>query len=89
MPRMSDEAREVWLFLLNDDGAWTVADLAARLQCDPDRLFDRLSGMAAKEHLAKLPPAPGSRRLRYAVTGTCRVPQGMHVAEVQWPEVSP
>lgn len=84
MPRMSDENKDLWLWLLNDDGAWTVADLAQLLNRDPDRLFSQLNGMANKGHLEKLPPIEGSRRLRYAVTGTCRIPLGLRVAEVQW-----
>lgn len=85
MPRMSDENKQLWLWLLNDAGAWTVMDLAMRLKRDPDRTFWQLSGMVSNKHIEKLRPIQGSRRLRYAVTGTCRIPLGLHVAEVQWP----
>jgi hypothetical protein len=83
MPRMADENRELWLWLLADAGAWTVADLSIARGMPVERVFSQVSGMAAKGHLEKLAPLSGSRRLRYAVTGTCRVPLGMHVAEVQ------
>jgi predicted transcriptional regulator len=83
MPKLSEPNRDLWLWLLNDGGAWTVADLAKEIERDPQRLFDQVANMAAKGIVEKLPPVPGSRRLRYAVTGTCRVPLGMHVAEVQ------
>jgi hypothetical protein len=84
MPRQSDENKELWLWLLNDAGAWTVMDLAMHLRRDPDRLFAQLSGMVNNGHLEKFPPSEGSRRLRYGVTGTCRIPLGLHVGEVQW-----
>jgi hypothetical protein len=83
MPNLSQTGRDVWLWLLQDGGAWTVAEMAQATRRKPNDLFDQLQNMAAKGTIEKMPPALGSRRLRYAVTGTCKVPQGMCVAEVQ------
>lgn len=83
MPRLSEPSRELWLFLLQDGGAWTVADLADATAGDPAQVFERVSRMSVCGLVEKLPPLEGNRRLRYAVTGLCAVPLGMRVAEVQ------
>jgi hypothetical protein len=75
--------RSLWLWLFNDGGAWTAHDLARQLGQEVERTFNQLSCMERRGILAKLPPSEGSRRLRYVVTGTCLVPHGLHVAEVQ------
>lgn len=85
MPRIADENRELWLWLLQDGGAWTASELAQELGKKPEEVFWQLNQMSqARRGLVQIVPAkPGDRRFRYAVTGTCRVPVGMHVAEVQ------
>jgi hypothetical protein len=76
--------RELWLWLFHDGGAWTAHDLARQIgKDDIERVFNQLSAMERRGLLVKLPPLPGCRRLRYAVTGTCLVPHGLHVGEVQ------
>jgi hypothetical protein len=83
MPQIKESNRDLWVWLLNDGGAWTAHDIAKEVEREVDDVFNRLAAMAAKGFVVKLPPANGSRRLRYAVTGTCRIPFGMRVAEVQ------
>lgn len=86
MAHLRTDNRALWLWLFNDGGAWTADDLvrergrgAALAAAD----------MAQRGLLEKLEPIAGSARLRYAVTGTCLVPQGLHVAEVQGEELFP
>lgn len=85
MPRIADENRDLWLWLLRDGGAWTAKDLARELGREPEDIFWRLNQMSqSRRGLVQIMPAnAGDRRFRYAVTGTCRVPVGLHVAEVQ------
>ena len=81
--KLTDESKDIWLWLFHAGGAWTAYEVARQLRRDADEVFWRLSGMARRGLIVKLAPAIGSRRLRYAVTGTCLVPNGMCVAEVQ------
>lgn len=83
MPQIADKNRELWLWLFNDGGAWTAHDLAREFGREVDEMFRQLTGMAARKLIDRMPPTEGTRRLRYAVTGTCLVPLGMCVAEVQ------
>lgn len=84
---LANPNRELWLWMFSDGGAWTAYDLARQLgREDITAVFDQLSGMARRGLVEKMKPTPDSRRLRYAVTGTCLVPHGMHVAEVQMDE---
>jgi hypothetical protein len=78
--------RVLWLWLFNDGGAWTAHDLAHELGQDVERTFNQLSGMARRGIVERMTPEAGTRRLRYAVTGVCLVPHGLHVAEVQLAE---
>lgn len=85
MPRIAEDNRKLWLWLLADGRAWTARDLAIELGKLPEDVFWQLNQMAQpRRGLVQMMPAqPGDVRFRYAVTGTCRVPVGMHVAEVQ------
>lgn len=86
MPFMTKDTRDLWLWLLNDGRAWSVADLARQRNLDPERTFVQLNRMAVNGHLQRMKLAKGGRYLRYAVTGTCKVPIGMSLAEVQCPD---
>jgi hypothetical protein len=81
--KLADPNRQLWLWLLQKGGAWTAHDIAQQLGLQASDVFWQLSGMARRGLLEKLAPEAGSRRLRYAVTGTCQVPAGLCVAEVQ------
>lgn len=83
MVKLQEANRKLWLWLMYDGGAWTNADLAAHLKRDAETLRQDLYVMAERSLIEKLPPLPGQRNLRYAVTGTCLVPYGLHLAEVQ------
>jgi hypothetical protein len=85
MPCISDDNRELWMWLLHDGRALTAAEVARELGKKPQDVFWQLNQMAQpRRGLVQIVPAlPGDRRFRYAVTGTCRVPLGLHVAEVQ------
>lgn len=81
--KLTDPSRDIWLWLFHDGGAWTASDIAQQMHRETDDVFWRLSGMERRGVVVKMAPSPGCRRLRYAVTGTCLVPNGMCVAEVQ------
>jgi hypothetical protein len=87
--QLQEPNRQLWLWLLYDGGEWTASDLAAHLQQDRDDTFWQLYAMAKRGLVDKLPPLEGSRANRFAVTGTCKVPYGIHVAEVQEYLVAP
>ncbi len=83
MTAMLDETRELWLWLHQRGGKWTARQIAQHKGGDSQQIFRRLNAMCERQLVAKYPPESGDRYLRYAVTGTCLVPVGMCVAEVQ------
>jgi predicted transcriptional regulator len=85
MPLIADDNRELWLWLFRDGRALTAREVAREMGREPEKVFWQLNQMSQKRRsLVEIMPArEGDRRFRYAVTGTCRVPVGMHVAEVQ------
>lgn len=89
MIQLKEPNRKLWLWLLYDGGAWTATDLASHMQQDRDETFWQLYAMAKRGLVEKLAPLAGSRANRFAVTGTCKVPYGIHVAEVQADLVAP
>lgn len=80
MPTLNDTNKEIWQWLFKTGGAWTAAEIGERVGMKSDDVFDGVNGMARRE-LVKV--HKGARRLKYAVDGTCLVPQGMRIAEVQ------
>ncbi len=80
---LSQFNREVWLWLLQRGGYWTAEEMARTTGHDSQQLFRALHGMSRRQLVAQVAPAPGSRKKRYGVTGTCLVPLGLCVAEVQ------
>lgn len=80
--KASDFTKEVWLYLLNEGGYWTARQLATNLKVDIDKILDALHGME-RRNLVKKQHGIESRRLIYGIDGTCLVPCGLAVAEVQ------
>ncbi len=80
---LNNHNRRIWLWLCVNGGKWTAREIAVRTGGDSIKIFRALHGMARRELIAKYPPAEGERYQRYAVTGTCLVPLGVCVAEVQ------
>lgn len=80
---LSDENRRIWLWLCTQGGKWTAREVSQRIGVDSQKVFRAVHAMARRELIAQYPPAEGSRYKRYAVTGTCLVPMGLSVAEVQ------
>ncbi len=81
--KLSDPNRALWLWLLQKGGAWTAHAVAHQLRLHASDVFWALTAMTRRGLVEKQSPEPGSRRLRYAVTGTCLVPNGLCVGEVQ------
>jgi hypothetical protein len=83
MSTTSDLTRAIWLWLLQNGGRWTAAEVAEALRKESMPVFDALANMSRRRLVQDYEPVEGERRKRYGVTGTCCVPQGMCVAEVQ------
>jgi hypothetical protein len=83
MTCLQDPSRGLWLWLFNEGGRYTAQEIAVQQDWSVEYAIDRLFSMSSRGQIQKFPPAEGSRRQRYGVTGTCRVPSGMTVAEVQ------
>lgn len=83
MADMQRPGRSVWLWLFREGGRYTAAEIAKQFGWHVDYALACLFSMQRHNMIQKFPPAEGSRRQRYGVTGTCRVPQGLCVAEVQ------
>jgi hypothetical protein len=82
VPTLNDKNREIWEWLFRTGGEWTAAEIGERLGVPSNDVFWGVSGMA-RRNLVKIHPRPNERRLRYGVDGTCLIPQGMHLGEVQ------
>lgn len=83
MSLLNADDKDIWQFLHRDGGAWSADDLAKQHKRDRGELFGTLDRMSRRNLLEKLAPVPGCRRVRFAVTGTCYVPGGVRIAEVQ------
>lgn len=80
---LQDPSRGLWLWLFNEGGRYTAQEIAAKHGWSSDYAIARLFALSSRGQIQKFPPAEGSRRQRYGVTGLCKVPTGMTVAEVQ------
>lgn len=78
-----DETHRVWLFLLHRGGKWTAKEVTQRVGGDSQQIFRRLHAMHRRNLVEQFDPAPGSRFKRYGVTGTCLIPLGLAVGQVQ------
>lgn len=83
MTVLAKETRDLWLWLLHRGGKWTAQEVAQHFGGDSKELFRRLHAMKRRHLVQQFPPDAGSRFNRYGITGTCLVPVGMAVAEVQ------
>lgn len=82
--KTSDFTRSIWLWLLNEGGYWTANEIARRTDNTVDDVFDCLVGMA-RRGLIKKEKSAQHRWLVYGVDGTCLVPCGLSLGEVQAP----
>jgi len=80
--KISESNRAIWMWLFTKGGYWTAAEIARAMDKDIDRTCESLWGME-RRNLIKKQKAETSRRLAYGVDGTCLVPCGMYLAEVQ------
>jgi hypothetical protein len=81
--KIQDQNRDLWLWLFNEGGRYTAAEIAKAHDISASLAMQRLYSMQRRDLIAKFPPAAGSRRQRYGITGLCEVPCGMTIAEVQ------
>jgi hypothetical protein len=83
MTQLQTSNRKLWLWLFHEGGRYTAHEVAAHMDWCSEFAVQQLFSMQRRQLIAKFPPAKGSRRKRYGVTGTCQVPTGFSVAEVQ------
>ena len=82
-PPHSTHITQAWLVMLTEGGLWTAEELAQRVGAPCAKLSSGLSQLHRHRAVVQHPPAEGEIGLRYGVTGTCRVLQGLRVGEVQ------
>lgn len=80
---LSDANKFLWIWLLQHHGFWTCQEIAQRTGYASINIFRALHGMHCRKLVEQCEPAKGERWKRYGVTGTCLVPLGLSVAEVQ------
>ena len=80
---MQQTNRNLWLMLFNEGGRYTAAELADRLSVHTDYMVEQLNSLHRARLIEKFQPEVGQRRLRYGITGSCSIPRGMTLAEVQ------
>jgi DNA-binding MarR family transcriptional regulator len=80
--KTSELTRNIWLWLMNREGYWTAAEIARGIGEETMDVFNRLMRMD-RDNLVKKAKGEQSRRLVYGVDGTCLVPCGLALAEVQ------
>lgn len=79
---LSEFNRKIWLWLFNNGGYWTAEEVARRVGEDPYQVFKSLHAMARRGLVVKH-KSQFHKRLSYGIDGTCFVPKGMRIAEVQ------
>ncbi|MES2415117.1 MAG: hypothetical protein V4614_15025 [Pseudomonadota bacterium] len=82
MPTLNDTNKEIWQWLFQAGGSWTVSEIGASMGKPSDQVFTCVNAMMRRQ-LVNAHKDPKGRRLRYGIDGTCLVPQGMRLAEVQ------
>lgn len=80
---MQQNNRELWMWLFNEGGKYTAAEIAEHYGWHVDYAVKVIYSMHRNHLVEKFPPEKNNRRQRYGITGTCQVPQGMRLAEVQ------
>lgn len=80
---LAKDSRDLWIFLMQNGGAWTCKQIAETFGGDSQEIHTVVNRLMVKKYVEILPPAEGSRWKRYMVTGLCKVPSGMYLAEVQ------
>lgn len=83
MAFQQDEAKNLWLWMLHTGGGKTISQIARQFEWSTEYTTERIFSMLRSNTVVKFPVELGERQRRYGVTGLCRVPQGMTLAEVQ------
>lgn len=83
MSALHDEASAIWLWLLQHGGWWSAPELASLCGGDQALASRRLRIMEQGGMLQRRNPSGEHKRIRYGVTGTCRMPAGLTVGQVQ------
>lgn len=81
--KIQDANKSLWLWLFAQGGRHTAAEIAKAHGIGVELAMQRVYSMQRRNLIQKFPPAPGSGRQQYGVTGLCEVPCGMTIAEVQ------
>lgn len=75
--------RSIWLHLLREGGRWSTAEIALALKLNPKRVMTILLNMVRTNAVQRWEKTPSPKsRVRYGVTSTCAIPQGVTLADV-------
>lgn len=83
MSALHVETRAIWLRLLNEGGSWIAPEVADLCGNDVGAASRRLRVLAQLQYVQRRGPAGAGGRIEFGVTGTCKVPPGISVAEAQ------
>lgn len=79
---LSEFNKHIWFWLFSEGGYWTAEEVARRIGYEPQKVFRGLQAMCRNGTVAKQ-RTTGTHKYSYGVDGTCLVPKGMRLAEVQ------
>ena len=74
--------REIWNVLFAEDCKLTVCEIADRIDQSSEVVFRDLCAMV-RCNFVNVYSNPKDRRLSYSIDGTCLMPKGLRLAEVQ------
>lgn len=84
MTKMQEPSRDLWLWLFNEGGRYSVVEIAEKFQWSVDYATMQIYSMTKSNRVQKFKEKLNNRvRIKFGVTGLCQVPAGMTVAEVQ------
>ena len=77
-----EQTKAIWLWLLHEGGYWTAAEIASMMERSPADIYGCITRLETRGHIKKL-KTENCKKLAYGIDGTCNIPLGLCVAEVQ------
>jgi hypothetical protein len=80
---MSTTTAQAWLLIAHGGGRWTTREVMDSLSCEPVRTVENTIFRMGQRGFVKVYAKDGtSSRMRFGVTGDCRIPRGVTAWEV-------